>query len=325
MRCWYLVTMARSWHLADTKVHVYERGWLRSFLDALTANRDWLQTCRLKDVVEDQPPRGKIYLPDCSYREMTEWALPVPQQDLYEDVMHVLHEHPRWADMQRFVRGGNWRNFKVRYTEANEMYSRMMLVSRRLEQANSSVPTHKFSPKSKISSTAVNAIAPTGTVAFGGIYLPHLRNAIYRELIQADTQLDRLQHGDGSWVEATTEDYDFDLRPEVRLANDQMIAFVAPAQGGMLYELDIRDVSHNILATLQRRPESYHRNVLRGASGADQSVASIHDRIVFKQEGLDKRLQYDRFPRKSFLEHFYDNDVTLDRVAEDWPKNVVTL
>jgi alpha-amylase len=95
-----------------------------------------------------------------------------------------------------------------------------------------------------------------------------------------------------------------------------MIAFVAPAQGGMLYELDIRDVAHNVLATLQRRPESYHRKVLRGTSGSDSAVASIHDRVVFKQEGLDKRLQYDRFPRKSFLEHFFDNDVTADRVAD---------
>ncbi len=28
----------------DTKAHVYERGWLRSFFDELTQNRDWLKT-----------------------------------------------------------------------------------------------------------------------------------------------------------------------------------------------------------------------------------------------------------------------------------------
>lgn len=300
----------------DTKIHVYDRGWLRGFFDALTENADWLQTCRLHDVVQDLPPRGKIYLPDCSYREMTEWALPVPQQDLYEEVMHVLHEHPRWVDLQRFVRGGNWRNFKVRYTEANEMYSRMMFVSRRLELAKQLGADPQVLSEVEDQLYRGQCNCPYWHGAFGGIYLPHLRNAIYRELIQADTHLDRLQHGEGGWVEATTEDYDFDLRPEVRLANDQMIAFVAPAQGGMLYELDIRDVAHNVLATLQRRPESYHRKVLRGTSGSDSAVASIHDRVVFKQEGLDKRLQYDRFPRKSFLEHFFDNDVTADRVAD---------
>jgi 4-alpha-glucanotransferase len=300
----------------DTKVHVYERGWLRGFLDALTANRDWLKTCRLSDVVRDMPPRGKIYLPDCSYREMTEWALPVPQQDLHDEVTHLLHDHPRWSDVQRFIRGGNWRNFKVRYTETNEMYARMMFVSRRLEQMRQLGADQETlsAVEDQLYRGQCNCSYWHG--AFGGIYLPHLRNAVYRELIEADTTLDRLQHGDGAWVEATTEDYDFDLRPEVRLANDHFVAFVAPAQGGMLYELDVRDVGHNLLATLQRRPESYHRKVLRGASGASSDVASIHDRVVFKQEGLDKRLQYDRFPRKSLLEHFYDNDVSLDRVAE---------
>ena len=31
--------------------------------------------------------------------------------------------------------------------------------------------------------------------------------------------------------------------------------------------------------------------------------------VVFKQEGLDQRLQYDDHPRKSLIDHFYDHDV----------------
>ena len=99
------------------------------------------------------------------------------------------------------------------------------------------------------------------------------------------------------------------MRTEVRLANEQLVAYIAPAQGGMMYELDVRSVKHNLLAGIQRRPESYHRKVIRGNVQPDGEVASIHDRVVFKQEGLDQRLQYDAFPRKSFLEHFFDNDV----------------
>lgn len=300
----------------DTKYHVYERGWLRNFFDLLVQNSSWLRTNTLSDVVTSSAPEGKIYLPDCSYREMTEWALPVPQQELYDEVTHQLHEHPRWSDIQRFLRGGNWRNFKVRYTEANEMYTRMMLVSRRLDIARQldSEDSILDQVEDHLYRGQCNCAYWHG--AFGGIYLPHLRNAVYRELILADTALDRMQHGDGVWVEATTEDYDFDLRPEVRLANDQLVAFVAPAQGGMLYELDVREVAHNLLATIQRRPESYHRKVLRGNQQAAGTVASIHDRVIFKQEGLDQRLQYDRFPRKSFLDHFFDNDVSFDRVTE---------
>jgi alpha-amylase len=69
------------------------------------------------------------------------------------------------------------------------------------------------------------------------------------------------------------------------------------------------------LATLARRFESYHRKVLAGPSESNGDIASIHDRVVFKQEGLDKRVQYDKHLRKSLLDHFYDNDATLAAVA----------
>ena len=76
--------------------------------------------------------------------------------------------------------------------------------------------------------------------AFGGIYLPHLRNATYRELIAADNLIERANGRHGEWVDVTTEDYNKDLFPEIRLANDQLIGYFAPAKGGILYELDVR-------------------------------------------------------------------------------------
>ncbi len=299
----------------DTKVHVYERGWLRKFFDALHANQDWLRTSTLAEAVREQAPLGKIYLPDCSYREMTEWALPAAEQELYDEVTHELSSHPRWSDISRFIRGGNWRNFRVRYDEANEMYARMMQVSRKLELArrNTANPEALDAARDHLYRGQCNC--PYWHGAFGGIYLPHLRNAIYHELIAAENELETLQRGRGTWVEATSEDYDFDLRTEVRLASDQFAAFFAPARGGMMYELDVRSLRHNLLAGIQRRPESYHRKVLRGNTQPDSEVSSIHDRVVFKQQGLEQRLQYDAYPRKSFLEHFFDNDVSSESVA----------
>jgi alpha-amylase len=83
----------------------------------------------------------------------------------------------------------------------------------------------------------------------------------------------------------------------------------------MLYELDARSICHNLLATLTRHPEAYHRKVLRGARQSGEDCASIHERVVFKQEGLDQRIEYDRFSRKSLLDHFYDDGVTLTAVS----------
>ena len=131
---------------------------------------------------------------------------------------------------------------------------------------------------------------------------------------------DRRQHhsaafaADG-WVEATSGDYNLDAHPEIRLANDQMVVLIQPALGGQIYELDVRSVCHNLLATMARRPEAYHAKVLAGPPSDDADVASIHDRVVFKQEGLETKLQYDSYRRKSLIDHFYDPQVTVDDVA----------
>lgn len=303
----------------ETYSHVYERGWLRRFFDALMENGDWLKTCTLSDVVDTQAPRGKIYLPECSYREMTEWALPTAAQYQFQAAVHQYQQQPGWHQDKQWLRAGNWRNFKAKYSEANEMYSRMLQVSRKLHLASSRTGDAAMLSQAEDHLYRGQCNCPYWHGAFGGIYLPHLRDAIYSELIAADNILDKLEHGHGAWIESTCDDYNLDTCNEVRLANDQLVVWVAPNSGGMIYELDVREARHNLLATMQRRPEVYHAKIAEHASGHYQSdqhttVESIHDRVVFKQAGLEQHLQYDLYPRKSFLEHFYDNDLGLDRL-----------
>jgi alpha-amylase len=230
-------------------------------------------------------------------------------------VIHQLHQDPHWTDISQFVRGGYWRNFRVKYEEANEMYCRMLEVSRRLMEAQQTAADPALLPQAEDHLYRGQCNCPYWHGAFGGIYLPHLRNATYRELIAADSLIEQALGRDSQWIDATTEDYNHDLKPEVRLSNDQLVAYIAPARGGMIYELDVRAIQHNLLATMQRQPEVYHRKVMTGSSENHDSAASIHDRVVFKQEGLQNRLFYDRFPRKSMLDHFYDLDTTLDSVV----------
>ena len=68
---------------------------------------------------------------------------------------------------------------------------------------------------------------------------------------------------------------------------------VAPSRGGQIYELDVRSICHNLLATLSRRPEAYHRRVKAGPRGAGGSVIDANSPVKFKQAGLENRLQYD--------------------------------
>ena len=305
----------------ETKQHVYDDGWLRQFFDALAENRDWIDVCTLAEAADGAGPRGKIYIPDGSYREMTEWSLPAERQTDYDSMVHDMQNDPRWERVRPFVRGGFWRNFRVKYPEANEMYSRMVQVSRRLAECESSGADAKLLAAARRELYRGQCNCSYWHGAFGGIYLPHLRNAVYNHLIAADNLLDQAEGTTGPGVSASAEDYNFDARPEVKLAGDRLIALLAPADGGQLYELDVRSICHNLLASIARRPEAYHQKVLAGASGAGGDVASIHDRVVFKQEGLDQRLFYDDRLRKSLIDRFYDHEICLDRLyrseAED--------
>ncbi|QDU99178.1 alpha-amylase/4-alpha-glucanotransferase domain-containing protein [Lignipirellula cremea] len=300
----------------DTKKHVYDNGWLRKFFDALTLHRDWLSTTTLADAIDNTPAKGKVYLPDGSYREMTEWALPVAKQEEYDDVVHDMQHDARWARMRQFMRGGFWRNFKVKYPEANEMYARMMMVSQRLAEAEAQGASGETIEAARRELYRGQCNCSYWHGAFGGIYLPHLRNAVYSRLIAADKLLDEAEQKTAPWIEAAAADLNFDARPEIRLSSDKLTCLLEPASGGRLYELDIRSICHNLAASITRRPESYHRKVLQGANAGSDNVASIHDRVVFKQEGLDQRLQYDKQPRKSLVDHFYDNEATLAAVRD---------
>ena len=297
-----------------TKQSVYEEAWLVRFFDLLTEHQSWIEVVTPSEVIDSTPPLGKVYLPDGSYREMTEWALPAAQLAEYVQARRDLEGDPRWPRIARFVRGGFWRNFRVKYPEADEMYSRMMMVSRRLQAALDAGAHGPLIEEARTSLHRGQCNCAYWHGAFGGVYLPHLRNAIYRQLIKADTLLDRAEKQPESWVELTAEDYNFDSRQEVQLAGDKLIALLAPTRGGMMYELDVRAIDHNLLATMTRRPEAYHRKVLAGNEGHND-VAGVSDQVTFKQQGLESLVQYDAFARKSLLDHFYDPDASLEAVA----------
>ncbi|MGI9515442.1 MAG: alpha-amylase/4-alpha-glucanotransferase domain-containing protein [Pirellulaceae bacterium] len=300
-----------SW--PDTHEHVYDNGWLRSFFDALVANQDWLQCTRLRDAVKQSVPRGKIYLPAASYREMTEWSLPVDRQLEYESLARELESDWRWPKIRKFMRGGFWRDFKVKYPETSEMYARMMYVSRRIadvEHLSNIDGSLLDKARDHLYRGQCNCAYWHG--AFGGVYLPHLRLAVYQHLILADNLIDQATRQLDPSIEAA--DFDFDLSAEIRMANPHLICWFQPARGGHLYGLDIRSIAHNLLATMDRRPEAYHEKVRKGATAGGDSSASIHDRVIFKQEGLDRMLIYDDSPCKSLVDHFFDQDATREEM-----------
>lgn len=306
-----------SW--PGTAEHVYgEKAWLRRFLTTIRENADWLQVVTMAQAVDSVPPRGKIYLPNASYREMTEWALPTDQQVSYQKTVLELQKSPDWEETKPFVRAGMWRNFLVKYPESNEMYCRSLEVSRRLQRLKESSLSDDRSVKIEAAMMELyrgQCNCPYWHGAFGGLYLPHLRNAIYEHLIAADSLIEQIEGRHGRWVDISVADFNLDARKEVRLAGDRLIAYFAPARGGHMYELDLRGTRTNLLATLNRRPEPYHQTVL-DAAGANDDVDDIefnkHAGARFKQANLDQQIAYDRWPRKALVDHFLRPGTTLD-------------
>src|SRR5262249_26786950 len=132
---------------------------------------------------------------------------------------------------------------------------------------------------------------------FGGLYLPHLRQSIYHELIQAEKLADKVLGQEA--ISVRQEDFDKDGLPEVLLESPTQNVYVSPHAGGSIFEWDLRDKGLNMVNVLTRRSEGYHRQLLHaGAASAEaEGVKTIHDVVRAKEPELDKRLHIDWYRR----------------------------
>jgi alpha-amylase len=132
---------------------------------------------------------------------------------------------------------------------------------------------------------------------FGGLYSPHLRTALWHELILAETLADAARHKVARYLDSDRLDFDADGMEEIEIVSPQFAALVKPSGGGTLEALDFRPTAVTLVNSLQRRVEAYHERVRDAASQGGGQVASIHDQTLAKEAGLEQRLRYDRWPR----------------------------
>jgi alpha-amylase len=291
----------------------YQDKWLIKFFDMLLERQEQqkLVCMTLSQCLDETPPVGTVYLPECSYREMTEWALPTKRQLARHHMLSELNGKPVTEQIKNNLRGGLWRNFAAKYPEVREMQARMIEVSDHVAAAAGNAGVEK----AVLELYRGQCNCPYWHGAFGGLYLPHLRNAIYRHLIAADNAClpDDVAHGER--VDIEVHDFNLDGRREIRLSTGFMAAYFAPHLGGMLYELDIRPVKHNLLATLARQPEPYHETIRRSAAPNAKSSVNPSQQAQLNGADLKKHLIYDRYPRKSLIDHFLPVTTTLDEIA----------
>lgn len=304
--------------------HCWEYGWMEQFFDALERNADWLQTIPLGEYAGRFESRGRVYLPTASYSEMMEWALPPRESHQFTQLVHRL-EQEGGSDIVRFMRGGFWRYFMVKYPEVNAMHKKMLRVHRKVWQARDT--TGAEAGVDDLWKAQCNC--PYWHGVFGGIYMADIRAATYRHLVAAERAADEALHGPEPWVEAITTDFDCDGREEVLLESSRQNLYFTPAAGGALLEWDWRPASYNLLATMARRPEAYHQTLARTEAGrshsesgdwgpgegAGEEVKTIHEQVRAKERGLERYLFYDWYPRHSLLDHFLHPETRLEAFA----------
>ncbi len=284
----------------NTYQTVFEEGWLRHFLEALAGAEDegWLICSTLSEAFDAVASSGKVYLPENSYREMTEWALPAPRLAALQRTLEELKDDSRVNNLLPMVRGGNWRSFRVKYGECGQMYAKMMEVSEKVaalpekDPAFGAAQTHLYRGQCN---------CPYWHGVFGGLYLPHLRSAVYRELIRSELAA-------GSDAGVVLRDFDFDGHQECKLSNQHLALYLHPTRGGHLYEFDLRGVEFNVGDTFSRRYEAYHDQVAEavvsgGQDGGSEHADSIHSMVKAKESGLAALLQYDAYLRESLVDH----------------------
>src|SRR5262249_48631985 len=155
----------------ETHRHCYTNGWLRRWLEVLRSANSWVQLGTFSQALDETPDRGKVYLADCSYREMTEWALPLARRQEYHHLGESLQFDGRWKQAQRHLRNGFWRNFKVRYPETEEMYARMLQVSQRLQTLQEQGASEESWLSARQDLYRAQCNCPWWHGSFGGLYL----------------------------------------------------------------------------------------------------------------------------------------------------------
>jgi alpha-amylase len=296
----------------DTHKHCYEDGWLREFFEAVQENSDWLEVIPLREAAA-RKPIGRAYLPSASYAEMLHWALP-PRAGLeYERLESWLEDEGKTEQFGRFVRGGHWRGFLAKYEESNLMHKKMLATSARLRlaQDDDDMDTeHLAAARDRLYAGQCNC--PYWHGVFGGLYLPHIRQAVHASLIEAEQRLDQAA---GS-VSPTLAygDYDYDGYDEIVYADSALRAVIKPSRGGTLLELDLKKHRFCPTDTLTRRHEAYHLKLDQAVTQRPASTtASIHDLVLAKEPGLKNYLIQDWYLKRCFVDHFLTGDVDFDR------------
>jgi hypothetical protein len=283
-----------------TKEWVYDRGWLRDFLDTIGGliEGDEVKLVTPAQALSEVESAGLVYLPTTSYREMEQWSLHPMAASRLQHLATELGEERMNGPDGGLIRGGHWRNFLARYPESNRMHKKMCHLSRICRDRGNPADARREIGKAQCNDAYWHGV-------FGGLYLPHLRNVIWQHLAGAESILRRDEE-----LQCEVLDLDGDGHDELWIHSSRFSALISPHRGGGIEEYTVFGKGVNYANVLTRTIEAYHRTNL--ADHAEQhhddgGAPSIHD--LEHSLTVTKQPPQDIDPRAILLDRVLPHDI----------------
>ncbi|BAF70051.1 alpha-amylase/4-alpha-glucanotransferase domain-containing protein [Nitratiruptor sp. SB155-2] len=263
----------------NTYEWVYKEGWLESFIQKV------LQSVQIEhfESMLSKRANGLAYLCNVSYYEMGEWSLRSKDTLELEKLKATVGKEYFETIGIKFIRGGIWRNFFVKYEESNRLHKRMLDLSKKQKS--------EYLYKLQTNDVFWHGI-------FGGLYLPNLRDNAYRFVAECEKSLDdRMEVGDK----------DMDGYKEIEVKRDSFVWRFYEKQGGQIIELLDIASSFNFQNTLTRKFEAYHEKIFQPQNQKDvKGITTIHEMAPKISEEVKKNLFFDWYIKNSAIDHFSD-------------------
>ncbi len=283
---------------------VYEKKWLEEFVEAVL-EEEQIETMHYGTYLKAERTRGIAYVPNVSYYEMGEWSLRADDAVMLEKLKEEMGEERYEKEGVKFLKGGIWKNFFVKYEESNRLHKRMLELSVAREKV-----------KRKAYDDLLYRLQTNDALwhgVFGGLYLPNLRDNAYRYLIEAEA----LRYKGKTSIEA--DENEMDGYPKVKAVTKTSLFRFDAAWGGQMVEFDLLSKGFNWQNTLTRRKELYHQKVLEEqreevseSNEEKDGIDTIHNAAITVDQEMKDALIYDWHLKNSFIDHISDEHFNLE-------------
>ncbi|MBN2817280.1 MAG: DUF1926 domain-containing protein [Campylobacterales bacterium] len=284
---------------------VYEKEWLKEFVEATLAD-EAIETMHFSEYFTENTTRGIAYLPNVSYYEMGEWSLRAHDALKLHALKEQMGETRYEAEGVKFLKGGIWKNFLVKYEESNRIHKRTLELSKAKDEVK------KKSFELALHKSQANDSLWHGV--FGGLYLGNLRDNVYTYIIEAET----IRYARKKSPTLVTDTNELDGHLKAKVVTDEYIFRFDGGYGGQLIEFDTKEEKFNWQNTLMRRKEAYHEELLNPKKKvtireeAHDGIDTIHHANIEVSDELKAAIIYDWHLKNSFVDHISDEHFNKD-------------